>query len=174
MFRFSPTSCIGCLLAAGSMLGFLTALLSSSSGWLPSIGQPFASATPNGSVATVRGVVRIESKIQPRSQAISFYSRRGGPAVPHKAIAPVNELENVVLYLEANFKATDVSFSRRPAAVEPTIRQVNETFIPQVLAIQPGTRFVFPTTTRSFITSFHCREPAASIWAVIPKIRCVP
>ena len=154
MFRFSPTSYIGCLLAAGSMLGFLTALLSSSSGWLPSIGQPFASATPNGSVATVRGVVRIESKIQPRSQAISFYSRRGGPAVPHKAIAAVNELENVVLYLEANFKATDVSFSRRPAAVEPTIRQVNETFIPQVLAIQTGDTVRFPNDDPFFHNVF--------------------
>jgi len=132
------------LLAAGSVLGFLTACLSSSGGWLPSIGNPLASAAPNGSFATVRGVVKIESKIQPKSHAINFYSRRGGPAVPPKPTAPVNELENVVLYLEGNFKATEAPFPRRTKAIEPTIRQVNETFIPQVLAIQTGDTVHFP------------------------------
>lgn len=110
------------LLAVGSALGFLTALLSSAADWLPSMESPLAFAAPNGGFATVRGIVKIESKIQPRSVAINFYSRRGGPAAPPKPTTPVNELENVVLYLETNFKGP---FPRRTTAIEPTIRQKN-------------------------------------------------
>jgi plastocyanin len=88
--------------------------------------------------------VRIESKIQPRSHAINFYSRRGGPAAPPKPAAPINELENVVLYLEGPLKVSEGPFPRRSEAFEPTIRQVNETFVPQVLAIQTGETVHFP------------------------------
>jgi plastocyanin len=143
---------IHCLLVAGSVLGFLTACLSSSWGSL-SISDPFASTVLNGGFATVRGVVKIESKIQPRSHAINFYSRRGGPAVPPKPTAPINELENVVVYLE-NFKATEAPFPRRPVAPEPTIRQVNETFVPQVLAIQTGDTVHFPNDDPFFHNVF--------------------
>jgi len=142
------------LLAAGSVLVILTACLSSSGGWLLSTAHSFASASPNGGFATVRGVVKIESKIQPRSQAINFYSRRGGPAVPPKLTAPVNELENVVLYLEGTVKAAEVPFARRPAASEPTIRQVDETFVPQVLAIQTGDTVHFPNDDPFFHNVF--------------------
>src|SRR5262245_6883456 len=83
------------LLAAVLVLGALTAFLSSFVVWLPSNVNALASAPPNGEFATLRGVVRIESKIQPRGHAINFYSRRGGPAVPLKPAAPINELESV-------------------------------------------------------------------------------
>ena len=144
---------IHCLLVTGAVLGFLTAFLSSSRGSLPSVGDPLASTVLNGGFATVRGVVKIESKIQPRSHAINFYSRRGGPAVPPKPTAPVNELENVVIYLE-NLKATEAPFPRRPLAPEPTIRQVNETFVPQVLAIQTGDTVHFPNDDPFFHNVF--------------------
>lgn len=98
--------------------------------------------------------MKIESKIQPRSQAINFYSRRGGPAVPRKLTAPVNELENVVLYLEGTFKAAEVPLPRRPAAFEPTIRQVHETFVPPVLAIQTGDTVHFPNDDPFFHNVF--------------------
>ena len=131
------------LLAAFIVLGLLTAFVSNSGNWLPSIGNSIASAAPNGGFATVRGIVKIESKIQPRSHAINFYSRRGGPAVPPKPADPINELESVVLYLD-DFKAGGAPFPRRSPSVEPTIRQVNETFIPQMLAIQTGETVRFP------------------------------
>ena len=130
------------------------ACLSSSGDGLPSTGNFFASAAPNGGFATVRGVVRIESKIQPRSHAINFYSRRGGPAVPPKPLAPVNELENVILYLEGPFTAAEGQFPRRSEAVQPTIRQVNETFVPQVLAIQTGETVHFPNDDPFFHNVF--------------------
>jgi plastocyanin len=102
----------------------------------------------------VCGVVRIESKIQPRSHAINFYSRRGGPAVPPKPPAPVNELENVILYLEGPFKRAEGQFPRRSEGFEPTIRQVNETFVPQVLAIQTGETVHFPNDDPFFHNVF--------------------
>src|SRR5689334_22781944 len=82
------------LLAVGSALGFLTALFLSAGDWLPSMQRRLTFAAPNGGFATVRGMVKIESKIQPRSVAVNFYSRRGGPAAPPKPTTPVNELEN--------------------------------------------------------------------------------
>lgn len=98
-------------------------------------------------------MVRIQTKIQPRSPAINFYSRRGGPAVPPKPTAPVNELENVVLYLE-NFKAPEAAVPRRLMVAEPTIRQVNETFVPPVLAIQTGDTVRFPNDDPFFHNVF--------------------
>ena len=128
------------MLTAVPLLGILTAFLSSCGDWLhAAVGNSFVSAVPNGSFATVQGVVRIDSKIQPRSRGINFYSRRGGPAVPPKPTAPVNELENVVLYLEGPLKGP-----RRSEPIAPTIRQVNEAFVPQVLAIQTGETVHFP------------------------------
>jgi plastocyanin len=59
----------------------------------------------------------------------------------------------VVVYLE-NFKATEASFPRRPVAPEPTIRQVNETFVPQVLAIQTGDTVHFPNLDPFFHNVF--------------------
>ena len=150
MKAFPPR--IRSLLAAGSALGILTLCFSSSGRWLPTTGNPFAILAANGSVATVRGVVRIESKIQPRSQTINFYSRRGGPAVPPKPTAPVNELENVVLYLE-EVNATVPPLTRPPDEV-PTIRQVNETFIPRVLAIKTGDTVHFPNDDPFFHNVF--------------------
>jgi plastocyanin len=106
-----------------------------------------SSPAPNGfPTGTVQGVVSIESKIQSKSLALNFYSRRGGPPVPAKVVAPVNELENVVVYLEGDFKTLARNPGSRPLAenVEPTIRQVNETFIPHVLPIQAGSTVYFP------------------------------
>ena len=151
MKAFPPR--IHSLLAAGLVLGILTICFSSSGRWLPAIGDPFATVAANGGFETVRGVVRIESKIQPRTQTINFYSRRGGPAVPPKPTAPINELENVIMYLE-EFKATEVPVRRRSPAEEPTIRQVNETFIPRVLAIQTGDTVHFPNDDPFFHNVF--------------------
>jgi plastocyanin len=106
-----------------------------------------ANAAPNGfPTGTLQGTVRIESKIQPKSLAINLYSRRGGPPVPAKVVAPVNELENVVVYLEGDVKTLARNPDSRPLAVdvEPIIRQVNETFIPHVLPIQVGSTVYFP------------------------------
>ena len=114
---------------------------------MPSGYVTLAGAAPNGfPTGTLRGMVKIESKIQPKSLAINLYSRRGGLPVPVKVVAPVNELENVVVYLEGDLKTLARNPDSRPLAedAEPTIRQVNETFIPHVLPIQAGSTVHFP------------------------------
>jgi plastocyanin len=117
----------------------------------PAQGLPFAfrlaSLTPNGfPTGRLHGTVKIESKIQPRSLAINLYSRRGGPPVPAKVTVPPNELENVVLYLEGDFNLAEAHSKRPPEPDEAslTIRQVNETFVPHVLALQTGSTVRFP------------------------------
>jgi plastocyanin len=115
--------------------------------WTLPFGSTFAAHLTNGfPTGTIHGTVRIESKIQPKSLAINLYSRRGGPPVPSKVVAPVNELENVVLYLDGNFKMADLSSNQRLPVEDsaPTIRQVNETFIPHVLPVQTGSTVYFP------------------------------
>ncbi len=106
----------------------------------------------------IRGTVRIQSRIQPKSMAISIYSRRSGPSANAPAPSPVNEVENVVLYLEKNThhgvssfaesQAVDATLPATPATVHsqprPSIRQINETFLPHVLPIKTGTSVEFP------------------------------
>ena len=107
--------------------------------------------------ATIRGTVRIDSRIQPRSMAISIYSRRSNSPGAGPALTVANELKNVVLYLERNPKEHRSSSAflvdegqsqtvptpayNHPA---PSIRQVNETFVPHVLPIRVGTTVEFP------------------------------
>jgi plastocyanin len=109
--------------------------------WAP-LAMPNSAANgfPSGSL---HGSVRIESKIQPRSLAVNLYSRRGGLPIPPKASTSVNELENVVLYLEGDFKAVS-SQPRHLEGENLMIRQVDETFVPHVLPIQAGTTVHFP------------------------------
>ncbi len=114
--------------------GFLVPLV------LASRAPSFVNNFPTGSV---HGTVRIESKIQPRSLAVNLYSRRGGPPIQVKSSPPANELENVVVYLEGDFKTGGPATSRLRGD-ESVIRQVNETFVPHVLPIQTGSTVHFP------------------------------
>ncbi len=93
----------------------------------------------NPGLGIVRGSVKIESKIQSKSLAFNLYSLRGGSRPAVRPVAPVNELENVVLYLEGDFK--DVAL---PTHRSPAIQQINETFVPHVLPIIVGSTVNFP------------------------------
>ena len=77
---------------------------------------------------------------------MNIYSRRGGPMITSKPATPMNELENVVVFLE--WKLPEASPDRAPQQLfissEPTIRQIKETFIPHVLPILVGTTVYFP------------------------------
>ena len=87
----------------------------------------------------IRGTVRIESKIQSKSLALNLYSRRGISVGSGKPQPPINELTNVVLYLEGQF-SDPVSSSVK----NPVILQKDETFVPHVLPILRGTTVNFP------------------------------
>ena len=103
---------------------------------------------------TIRGTVRIESKIQPRSLAFSLYSRRGKSPLNNNPQVPVNELQNVVLYLEGRFQNLDAASNAGLPKESPTIQQVNETFIPHVLPIRVGTTVDFPNCDPFFHNVF--------------------
>ena len=106
----------------------------------------------------IHGSVRIQSRIQPKSMAISMYSRRSGRSTGAPIPSPVNEVENVVLYLEGNthhgvssfVESQDINTPLAEAPVSargqprPSIRQINETFWPHVLPITTGTIVEFP------------------------------
>lgn len=89
--------------------------------------------------ASIRGTVRIESKIQSKSLALNLYSRRGISAANQKSQPPTNEVENVVLYLEGRF-----GDSYDPPEKSPVILQADETFVPHVLPVIRGTTVAFP------------------------------
>lgn len=98
---------------------------------------------------TVRGTVRIESKIQSKSLALNLYSRRGIASGSKQSQPPVNELENVVLYLEGQFMDP---FD--PSTKNPAILQTDETFVPHVLPILRGTTVNFPNEDPFFHNVF--------------------
>jgi plastocyanin len=89
--------------------------------------------------ASIRGTVRIESKIQSKSLALNLYLRRGISAANQKSQPPTNEVENVVLYLEGRF-----ADSYDPPEKNPVILQADETFVPHVLPVIRGTTVTFP------------------------------
>jgi len=112
----------------------------------------------HASTGEIHGIVRIQSRIQPKSMAISIYSRRSGSSVVASAPSPTNELENVVLYLEKDPRLGVSTFDESQTAdatllgthasargqPHPSIRQINETFLPHVLPILTGTTVEFP------------------------------
>jgi plastocyanin len=93
----------------------------------------------NAHSASIRGTVRIESKIQSKSLALNLYSRRGSSATNKKPQPPPNELQNVILYLEGRFPD-----SFEPPEKSPVVLQADETFVPHVLPVIRGTTVNFP------------------------------
>jgi len=93
----------------------------------------------NPHLASISGTIRIESKIPSQSLALNLYSRRGNPARDKESQPPVNELQNVVLYLEERF-----SNSFDAPEKNPVILQADETFVPHVLPVIRGTTVNFP------------------------------
>jgi plastocyanin len=112
----------------------------------------------NRPTGQIRGVVRIESRIKSKSMAFRIYSR-GSSSLPPGSPAPVvDEVENVVLYLERDFPSSPPSKGYLPGdrggsatggdpthgRLNPSVRQINETFVPHVLPIMTGTTVEFP------------------------------
>jgi plastocyanin len=113
---------------------------------------------------SIQGVVRIDTKIHPRSLPLSLYSRRSQPTSSSAAAVEIPEVENVVVYLEGNLRKKDTPLVIRstPSGIDggdggtwamapPSIRQVDETFVPHVLPVLVGTTVEFP----NFDPFFH-------------------
>lgn len=147
----------------GLSVSMVTLVLSSSpnGGSLLGWAREQAGETPtnlNQPAGQIRGVVRIESRIKSKSMAFNIYPR-GSHAPPVSSPIPaVNEVQNVVIYLEGSFpsmsspnrdllrKNEEPMEARSPEGdrSNPSIRQVNETFVPHVLPIITGTTVEFP------------------------------
>jgi plastocyanin len=109
----------------------------------------------------IKGTVRIESQIQPKSLAFNLYSRRGRSPSAINPQTPVNELENIVLYLEPQSRNSrhlignqQPEFENPHSGRSPSIQQVNETFVPHVLPISAGTIVNFPNSDPFFHNVF--------------------
>jgi plastocyanin len=98
---------------------------------------------------TLRGTIRIESKLRSQSLALDLYSRRGLASAARKSPAQTSELENVVVYLEGQFRN-----SYDPPEKHPAILQRDETFVPHVLPIIRGTTVNFPNEDPFFHNVF--------------------
>ncbi len=120
--------------------------------------------TKEPAFGSIRGTLRVKSKIQSRSIALSLYSRRSQASLSSAPPTTINEVENVVVYLEHNSKKRSDTSSgevtiRRSSLGEPeervllspSIRQIDETFVPHVLPILSGTTVDFP----NFDPFFH-------------------
>jgi plastocyanin len=108
-------------------------LLAASAGWLltalPVGPAPSAGQTPS---AVVRGRVAIGIPIATRRPSTA-YAR----VVPRAALAPASELRHVVVYVK--------NAPPRPVTpVTAVIRQINETFVPRVVAVPVGSTVEFP------------------------------
>ncbi len=104
----------------------------------------------------IKGTVRIESKIPSKSFPLNFYSRKGTSVNRNQPTVPVNELENVVIYLEETVQAKDKTLTMPQTSGEsqPAIRQLNELFSPHVLPIVVGTVVQFPNEDPFFHNVF--------------------
>ena len=116
----------------------------------------FTSSKLGNFTSTVRGTVRIESKIPSKSFPLNLYSRQGRSRNRNQQPSPVNEIENVVVYLEdTDQNAEEASNRQKPLAEsQPAIRQLNEMFIPHVLPIVVGTTVQFPNEDPFFHNVF--------------------
>ena len=144
------------------LIAFLMLLVSSGPPFAP-ISKPHAQedrpllmSEVDKATGGIRGVVRIESKIHSRSFPLNLYARKGTVPLRNQPAAPVNEVENVVVYLDDNIPDAGEALSkpRAPAGLQPAVRQLNEMFIPHVLPIIVGTIVQFPNEDPFFHNVF--------------------
>lgn len=83
--------------------------------------------------ASVRGRVQIGVPVTARRPSSAY----GARAVSQPALAPISEIKHVVVYLR-NVPA------RQVASRQVEIRQVNENFVPRVVAVPVGSTVEFP------------------------------
>jgi hypothetical protein len=104
----------------------------------------------------IRGSIRITSSIPSKSMAVRIYPSPGTPSPPGVSAPASRELENVVVYLEGKIPSI-TAFPQSPR--RPSMRQVNETFVPHVLAIMAGTTVDFPNGDPFFHNVFSLSGP---------------
>ncbi len=97
-------------------------------------------------VGRVEGTVVLAANLSNRKPRVRLDALYGAPAAPRRA---VNELTNVVVYLEA-VKSPYPARPRTPRVV----RQIHEAFVPRVLPVLVGDTVRFPNEDPFFHTVF--------------------
>lgn len=112
---------------------------------------PPAIAQSNATTGSIAGTVVLSRSLSSRKPHIRMYGEYGPGSLPVITPPPVNELGNVVLYLDSvpPLVALPLSPDRAPAIV-----QRHETFVPHVLAVVRGTRVEFPNQDPLFHNVF--------------------
>jgi plastocyanin len=113
----------------------------------PSVLGAQQSATPERAVTgRVEGTVTLAARLSSRKPRVRLDAVYGAPAAPRR---PVNELTNVVVYLDAVAPPY-------PAASDTAhaIRQVHEAFVPHVLPVAVGATVNFPNEDPFFHNVF--------------------
>lgn len=113
---------------------------------------PFASAAPRADRSAgggpgpdvqgghLHGTVTLDPKLSSRKMRFSTYREDGRASPPPRDFAIADELENAVVYLESTPAMAPVSHDPSHQVLE----QVNETFVPHVLAVLKGSIIEFP------------------------------
>jgi plastocyanin len=110
------------------------------------IGAQQVAATEPVVSGRVEGTVILAAKLSSRKPRVRLDAVYGAPAAPKR---PVNELTNVVVYLES----VPPPHAARPDP-RATMRQVHEAFVPHVLPVIVGTTVAFPNDDPFFHNVF--------------------
>jgi plastocyanin len=116
------------------------------------VSHPKSPSTARGAGQTTGGIagkVVLGPKLSSRQVRFHLYPDAVAADTKHKPPAPVNELRNVVVYVEYA-----PSSPAPPAAPVPAMRQEDLSFVPHVLAITKGTEVEFPNTDPVFHNVF--------------------
>jgi plastocyanin len=111
-----------------------------------------AQQVPEG--GTVQGTVELSTRLSSRKPRVRLESGYGGgPTAPRQ---PVNELTNVVIYLETD---SDRSVYGPAPTTALVMRQHHEAFLPHVLPVVVGSTVSFPNEDPFFHNVFSLSRP---------------
>jgi plastocyanin len=141
-----------------SRLGTATALLVLIVA-LPRAEEPARNADrPTGRTGRLSGSVEVGPELSSRKMRFNLYSDFVQPAVAAGQPSREEELQNVVIYLEATPAGVAVP---SPSTTPFRMRQENSTFLPHVLAVQRGSVVEFPNGDPIFHNVFSLSKAAS-------------
>jgi hypothetical protein len=118
---------------------------------------PAGQSQETGSIA---GHVRLTTRVRGTPLPSNVYQPR---AVGHHLASPSPEIRNVVVYLK------DITYRGMLPTSHGEIRQVNETFVPRVLAVTRGSTVEFPNDDPYFHNVFSLSSGATFNLGRYPK-----
>ncbi|MCI0655921.1 MAG: hypothetical protein L0170_02495, partial [Acidobacteria bacterium] len=121
--------------------------------------EPGSQLDPDASprMGSLRGSVTLGPRLTARKMRFTLYPDLSG-AAPPSSRSPVEEIRNVVLYVES--PALKPSRHHPPAELLQMV-QKNESFVPHILPILKGSTVVFPNSDPIYHTVFSLSKTAS-------------